>query len=641
MGSDKREPDPVRTPVLDTIGEPSDLRRLGPTALDSLAREIRDFLVTEVSRTGGHLGPNLGVVELSIALHRVFDSPRDRLLWDTGHQAYVHKLLTGRRDFGRLRSKGGLSGYPSRAESDHDVIENSHASTALSYADGLAKAHQLRGLQDRHVVAVIGDGALTGGMAWEALNNIAAAKDRPMVIVVNDNERSYAPTVGGLANHLMTLRTSAGYERFLQRGKELLEQVPVVGQTLYGSLHGAKKGLKDFITPQGLFEDLGLKYMGPVDGHDLQALEGALSRAKGFPGPVIVHCLTRKGHGHRPAEQHEGDRFHAVSAVSTAARPAVPSWTSVFSDEIVKIGADRSDVVAITAAMREPVGLDAFATAHPERIFDVGIAEQHAVASAAGLAAGGLHPVVAVYATFLNRAFDQVLMDVALHKAGVTFVLDRAGATGNDGASHNGMWDLSILQVVPGLRLAAPRDAARLRAQLREAVEVSDVPTVLRYPKGSVAPDIEAVARIAGVDVLAGDAGAPGDVLIVSVGAMAATALETAGRLTEAGVSATVVDPCWVKPVDPALVELATGYGLVAVIEDNGVVGGVGSAVAQAMREARLNVPVELFALPQRFLDHADRKELLAEAGLTPADISQTVITALARYSAASESGSA
>ncbi|WP_114257627.1 1-deoxy-D-xylulose-5-phosphate synthase [Streptomyces sp. Go-475] len=617
--------------MLDTVDGPADLSRLGLPELRTLAQEIRRFLVTEVSRTGGHLGPNLGVVELTIALHRVFDSPRDVLLWDTGHQAYVHKLLTGRKDFSRLRAKGGLSGYPSRSESEHDVIENSHASTALSYADGLATANRLRGFHDRCVVAVVGDGALTGGMAWEALNNIAAAKDRPLVIVVNDNERSYAPTVGGLADHLATLRTSAGYEAFLQRGKEILTGVPFAGRTLYDALHGAKKGLKDFLTPQGLFEDLGLKYVGPVDGHDLVALETALRRAKGFPGPVVVHCLTRKGKGYRPAEEHQADRLHAIGPRRAAPRATGPSWTSVFSDEIVRIGAERPDVVAITAAMREPVGLEAFAAAFPERTFDVGIAEQHAVTCAAGLAAGGMHPVVALYATFLNRAFDQVLMDVALHKAGVTFVLDRAGVTGNDGPSHHGMWDMSILQVVPGLRLAAPRDGARLRARLAEAVAVSDAPTVVRYPKGAVPDEVPAVGHVDGVDILAGSAEASADVLIVSVGAMAATAVRVGEALAGAGVSVTVVDPEWVQPVAPALTTVAGRHGLVAVLEDNVVVGGVGSVLSHTLREAHVSTPVLQFGLPRCFLPHADRSELLEEAGLTPDQISRSLLDSVTR----------
>ncbi|HEY5834734.1 1-deoxy-D-xylulose-5-phosphate synthase, partial [Streptomyces sp.] len=622
--------------MLENIKSPRDLKALPEERLDELAADIRHFLVRAVARTGGHLGPNLGVVELTIALHRVFDSPADRVLWDTGHQSYVHKLLTGRQDFSKLRSKGGLSGYPSRAESEHDVIENSHASTVLGWADGLAKANQVRGCSD-HVVAVIGDGALTGGMAWEALNNIAAAKDRPLIIVVNDNERSYAPTIGGLATHLATLRTTDGYERFLSWGKQVLQQTPVIGQPLYESLHGAKKGFKDAFAPQGMFEDLGLKYVGPVDGHDIAAVESALRRARRFHGPVLVHCITEKGRGYPAAEQDEADRFHAVGAMDPlTCRPLAPSggpsWTSVFGQEMLRIGDERPDVVAITAAMLQPVGLDAFARAYPHRVFDVGIAEQHAVTSAAGLATGGLHPVVAVYATFLNRAFDQVLMDVALHKCGVTFVLDRAGVTGVDGASHNGMWDMSILQVVPGLRIAAPRDADQLRAQLREALDVADAPTVIRFPKETAGATVPALDRIGGMDVLhRPEVGQDPDVLLVSVGALGATCLSAADLLAERGLGVTVVDPRWVKPVDAALPELAARHRLVAVVEDNGRAGGVGAAVAQALRDAGVDVPLRDFGIPQQFLAHAKRGELLADIGLTPAEIAGRISAALAR----------
>ncbi|MGA6156316.1 1-deoxy-D-xylulose-5-phosphate synthase [Stenotrophomonas sp. NPDC087984] len=623
--------------LLTRITGPRDLDRLTPEELDRLAAEIRSFLVDAVSKTGGHLGPNLGVVELTIALHRVFESPRDKVLLDTGHQSYVHKLLTGRQDFSKLKSKGGLSGYPSRAESEHDVIENSHASTVLGWAEGLAKANELLGKQD-HVVAVIGDGALTGGMAWEALNNIAAAKNRPLVIVVNDNERSYGPTIGGLANHLATLRTTDGYERFLARGKDLLERTPVVGRPLYETLHGAKKGLKDFITPQGMFEDLGLKYVGPINGHDIEALESALQRAKRFGGPVIVHCLTEKGRGYQPALQDEADRFHAVGKIHPDTGLPISAsgadWTSVFGEEMVKLGEEREDIVAITAAMLHPVGLTEFAKRFPERVYDVGIAEQHAAVSAAGLATGGLHPVFAVYATFLNRAFDQVLMDVALHKCGVTFVLDRAGITGTDGASHNGMWDMSLLQVVPGLRIAAPRDADQVRSQLREAVEVADAPTVVRYSKGAVGPAVAAVGRIGGMDVLrepaAADREQP-DVLLVSVGALAPMCLEIADLLDKQGISTTVVDPRWVKPVDEELPALAERHRVVVTVEDNSRVGGVGSAVAQALRDSGVDMPVRDFGIPPRFLDHASRKEVMAEIGLTAPDIARQVTGLVSR----------
>ncbi|MFI9628423.1 1-deoxy-D-xylulose-5-phosphate synthase [Streptomyces sp. NPDC052042] len=620
--------------MLTRIAGPRDLDRLTPEQLDQLAEEIRTFLVEAVSKTGGHLGPNLGVVELTIALHRVFDSPKDKVLFDTGHQSYVHKLLTGRQDFSKLKSKGGLSGYPSRAESAHDVIENSHASTVLGWADGLAKANELLG-RDDHVVAVIGDGALTGGMAWEALNNIAAAKDRPLVIVVNDNERSYAPTIGGLANHLATLRTTDGYERFLARGKDILERTPVVGKPLYETLHGAKKGLKDFIAPQGMFEDLGLKYVGPIDGHDIEALESALQRAKRFGGPVIVHCLTEKGRGYTPALQDEADRFHAVGKIHPDTGLPVATagldWTSVFGEEMVKLGKERKDIVAITAAMLQPVGLTQFEKEFPDRIYDVGIAEQHGAVSAAGLATGGLHPVFAVYATFLNRAFDQVLMDVALHNCGVTFVLDRAGITGTDGASHNGMWDMSILQCVPGLRIAAPRDADQVRAQLREAVDIDDAPTVVRFSKGAVGPAVKAVSRIGGMDVLREPGTDRPDVLLVSVGALAPMCLEIADLLDAQGISTTVVDPRWVKPVDDAMAPLAERHRVVVTVEDNSRAGGVGSAVSQALRDAGVDVPLRDFGIPPRFLDHASRKEVLAEIGLTAPDIARQVTGLVAK----------
>ncbi|MFE5934105.1 1-deoxy-D-xylulose-5-phosphate synthase [Streptomyces sp. NPDC056470] len=621
--------------ILENIRGPRDLRPLSGAQLDELAAEIRQFLIHAVARTGGHLGPNLGVVELTVALHRVFDSPDDRILWDTGHQSYVHKLLTGRQDFSKLRSKGGLSGYPSREESEHDVIENSHASTVLGWADGLAKANEVSGRLD-HVVAVIGDGALTGGMAWEALNNIAAARDRPLIIVVNDNERSYAPTIGGLAQHLAALRTTDGYERVLAWGKDVLQHTPVIGQPLYESLHGAKKGFKDTFAPQGLFEDLGLKYVGPVDGHDIAAVESALRHAQRFNGPVLVHCLTEKGRGYRPALEDEADRFHAVGAMdpltcAPLAPSAGPSWTSVFGEAVAEIGAERPDVVAITAAMLHPVGLTAFAERFPDRVWDVGIAEQHAVVSAAGLAAGGLHPVVAVYATFLNRAFDQLLMDVALHRCGVTFVLDRAGVTGTDGASHNGMWDLSVLQVVPGLRIAAPRDAEELRAQLREAVDVDDAPTLLRFPKETVGEPVPAVRRTGGTDILLEPSGWEADVLLVSVGVMADVCLQAADLLAGRGIRCTVVDPRWVKPVDEALVPLAERHRLVAVVEDGIRTGGVGAAVGQALRDAGVDVPLRTFGIPDQFLGHAKRGEVLADLGLTPVEIAGRISAALTR----------
>ena len=619
--------------LLDGIRDPRDVRALEPEQLPELAQEIRSFLVEKVSATGGHLGPNLGVVELTIALHRVFRSPEDVIVWDTGHQAYVHKILTGRAaGFDELRQRGGLSGYPSREESIHDVVENSHASTALSYADGLAKAWEQRGLLEKHhVVAVIGDGALTGGMAWEALNNIAAS-DRPLVIVVNDNARSYSPTIGGLAHHLATLRTTRGYEKFMNWGKRTLLRTPVVGDPIYGALHGMKKGVKDVVAPQGMFEDLGLKYIGPVDGHDEQEMEFALNRAKAYAGPVIVHAITHKGRGYSPAENDEADRFHGVGIIDPdTGRPlnaGGPSWTAAFADELVRIGRERSDVVAITAAMLGPTGLDRFSEEFPDRTYDVGIAEQHAVTSAAGMAYGGLHPVVALYATFLNRAFDQVLMDCALHRAGVTFVLDRAGITGDDGASHNGMWDMAILQMVPGLRMAAPRDEATLRAELREAVEVSDAPTVIRFPKGALGPTIPALRTASGYDVVA-ESGRP-EVVIVSVGGFAPLCIDVAERLKAQGFGVVVVDPRWVKPLPASLLPLAEAARLVVVVEDGVRTGGIGAAMGQLMRDAGVTTPLCNFGVPERFLDHGKRAEVLAECGLTAQDISRAVVETIA-----------
>jgi 1-deoxy-D-xylulose-5-phosphate synthase len=625
--------------LLESINGPEDLKALPADQMPLLAEEIRAFLVDQVSKTGGHLGPNLGVVELTIALHRVFDSPQDSIVFDTGHQTYVHKLLTGRRGgFAELRKKGGLSGYASRAESEHDIVENSHASTALSWADGIAKARRLQGQRHRHTVAVIGDGALTGGMAWEAINNISADKDLPLVIVVNDNERSYAVTTGGLADYLATLRVTRGYERFLDWGKNTLTRTPVVGSAMYETLHGVKKGLKDIVAPQGMFEDLGLKYLGPVDGHDEQALESALRKARAFGGPVLVHVLTQKGRGYAPARQNEADRFHAVGVINPETGLSFAEggriWTDEFSDEMCEIGAERPDVVGVTAAMMIPVGLDKFAARFPDRVFDVGIAEQHAVTMAAGLAFGGLHPVVAVYATFLNRAFDQLLMDAGLHKAGITVVLDRAGVTGTDGASHNGMWDMTICSVVPGLRLAAPRDGAQLRQQLREAVAVSDGPTVLRFPKGDVAEPVCRVRQLGGLDVLRETSPGAVDLLIVGVGAMASTSVSVAEKLEAQGYSVRVVDPRWVLPVSSELILAAGEATAVAVIEDNLVAGGIGSAVTLAMSQAGCKAPVHCYGIPKEFLGHASRSQVLDQIGLTPDAIATSLGAGLTHLAA-------
>ncbi|WP_111508900.1 1-deoxy-D-xylulose-5-phosphate synthase [Mycobacterium kyogaense] len=616
--------------MLEQIRGPADLQHLSQAQVDALAKEIRHFLIHKVAATGGHLGPNLGVVELTLALHRVFDSPHDPILFDTGHQAYVHKMLTGRaQDFETLRKKDGLSGYPSREESVHDWVESSHASSALSYADGLAKAFELSGHRNRHVVAVVGDGALTGGMCWEAMNNIAASK-RPVVIVVNDNGRSYAPTIGGFAEHLARLRLQPGYERVLEEGRKAVRGVPMIGEFCYQCMHSIKAGIKDALSPQVMFTDLGLKYVGPIDGHDEHAVESALRHARAFNAPVVVHVVTRKGMGYAPAENDEDDQMHACGVIDPETGLATtipgPGWTSTFSDALISQAGKRRDVVAITAAMPGPTGLSAFRLRYPDRFFDVGIAEQHAMTSAAGLAMGGMHPVVAVYSTFLNRAFDQVMMDVALHKLPVTIVLDRAGVTGPDGASHNGMWDLSILGVVPGMRVAAPRDGARLREELGEALDVNDGPTAIRFPKGDVGQDITAVERRDGVDVLAKPAdGLTDDVLVIAVGPFATMALAVAERLRNQGIGVTVVDPRWVLPVPAVLTTLAAAHKLVVTLEDNGVHGGVGSAVSASLRRAEIDVPCRDAALPQEFFAHASRGEVLSEVGLTERNLARQI----------------
>ncbi|UVI34602.1 1-deoxy-D-xylulose-5-phosphate synthase [Brevibacterium spongiae] len=627
---------------LDNLSSPADLRRLDAQECGVLAKEIRDYLITTVACTGGHLGPNLGVVELTMGIHRVFDSPRDTIIFDVGHQTYVHKLLTGRRDeFSTLRQRGGLSGYPSRAESDHDVVENSHASASLSWADGIAKARQLKGEDDRHVVAVIGDGALTGGMAWEALNTIAADTSTPprrLVIVVNDNGRSYAPTVGGFAAHLDELRTTSGYEKLLSWGKETLRQSGAPGRAAYSAIHGVKRGLKDMVSsPQtGMFDELGIKYLGPVDGHDLPSVERALQLAQQFDGgPVIVHMITQKGHGFDPAVNDDADQFHSVGVIDPITGKATPSkstsWTSVFGTEVCELARERDDIVAVTAAMLIPVGLAKFAEDHPDRVFDVGIAEQHAVASAAGLSYGGLHPVVCIYSTFLTRAFDQMLMDVALHRQGVTFVLDRAGITGPDGASHHGIWDIAMLRIVPGLRLAAPRDAARLTEELREAVSVTDAPTVLRFPRGGVGGDIPALRRLDdGVDVLReSSAGACADVLIVSVGPFARLAGDVADVLEGRGITATIVDPRWVLPVPESVIALAAEHSLAAVIEDGVKIGGIGSQIRSDLREADSRIGVLELGVPDEFLPQGTREEILEHVGLDVETIVDDIVRAL------------
>lgn len=617
--------------LLPGIHGPRDLDGLTSDQLRQLAAEIRSFLVENVARTGGHLGPNLGVVELTIALHRVFDSPADPIIFDTGHQSYVHKILTGRQDFAKLRSRGGLAGYPQRSESEHDIVESSHASSSLSWADGVSRAFSRTGRKDRHVIAVVGDGALTGGMTWEALNNISDDNDRNLVIVVNDNGRSYAPTIGGMARYLNRVRTNEAYRHLHRSSDTLFRRLGPAARAVYRGVRGGTHGfLSRFTNNEALYSNLDIKYLGPIDGHDFESLIETLELAKSYGAPVIVHAITDKGSGYAPALSDEADQFHAVGKIDPITGEALssgggPQWTDVFAEELTTVGAERDDVIAMTAAMLRPTGLQSFAERFPERVYDVGIAEQHAVASAAGLAFGGLHPVVAIYATFMNRAFDQIMMDVALHKAGVTFVLDRAGVTGPDGPSHHGIWDLAMLQLVPGIRIAAPRDATRLREEFREAVAVGDAPTVVRYPKGGVPADLDAIERLPdGVDVLA--RGSSDDVLLVGIGPMVHLAMDVAERLRAQGIGATVVDPRWAIPVQPSIVDLAREHRLVITIEDGIRVGGVGTRVRQVLREAGVDTAVDELGIPDEFIDHATREQILEDAGLTASKIAHDVV---------------
>lgn len=621
--------------LLSRITSPSDVRALPQEKLDDLAAEVRDFLVEKVSTTGGHLGPNLGVVELTIALHRVFESPKDPLIFDTSHQSYVHKILTGRADkFDTLRQKGGLSGYTDRGESEHVWTESSHASAALSYADGMAKAFALTDQIDRKVVAVVGDGALTGGMCWEALNNIAADKTRNIVIVVNDNGRSYSPTIGGFANSLADLRTQPFYDKVMEQGKSTLNSMGWVGKRTFEVMHALKEGVKYHVIPTEMFPELNMKYVGPVDGHNIQALEHAFKYAKGYTGPIIIHCVTQKGRGYAPAENKTSDLMHSTGAINPVT--GVPlaksqrSWTDVFTEELLEAGARRDDIVAITAAMAGPTGLAKFGEKFPDRLFDVGIAEQHATTSAAGLALGGLHPVVALYSTFMNRAFDQLLMDVGLLHLPVTLVLDRSGITGSDGASHNGVWDMSIAGIVPGMRLAAPRDDVRLRKQFNEAIEYENGPTIVRFPKGALVPVIDAVDTLdGGIDVIyrSDRANRAQSILIVSIGALAGECVAAAKKLEEEGLAVDVIDPGWAIPVSPVISELATSYDMVVTVEDGVIHGGVGSMIDTVCDENGVDTPVRIIAVPQKFLRHASRSEVLTDLGMDAEGIAESIRT--------------
>jgi len=616
--------------ILEAIHSPADLRALDQSRLAQLAEEVRTFLVEQTSRTGGHLSPNLGVVELTFSLHRVFDSPKDAIVWDTGHQAYVHKLVTGRAaEFAHLRQAGGLSGYPSRKESEHDFVENSHASTSLSYALGITEA-RLRKKVDGFVVAVIGDGALTGGMAYEALNQIAHLMPPNLIIVINDNGRSYAPTVGGLARHLSQLRVDPRYERMKEEISRLLRDLPLLGATADQAAYRVKEGLKQLLQPSTIFESLGIKYAGLVDGHDEPALEEVLSRAKKLREPVVVHVVTEKGHGYGPAVDDEIDKLHGVSAfdpLTGRPRSTELTYTDVFGEALMTAATKRPEVCAITAAMASSTGLLNFAKEFPDRFFDVGICEQHAVTFAAGLALAGMHPVVCIYSTFLARAFDQTIMDVALHKLPVVFVIDRAGVTGPDGASHHGIFDLSYLRLIPNLKIAAPADATELCALLETAL-ATDGPVAIRYPKGPVpaTPDLPVEPLPVGrwEERRKGS-----DAVIFAVGRMVEVAAEAAERLEMQGVSCGVVNARWIKPVDPRIVDWARSHRIVLTVEDNVGSGGFGGAVLEALAPHGLAGRVRTIALPDAFLPHGKASDILRDHGLDAAGIAKTAYQAV------------
>ena len=619
--------------MLESINAPSDLRGRTPQELRQLAAEIREFLIKAVAATGGHLGPNLGVVELTIALHRAFNSPTDQIIWDTGHQAYVHKLLTGRQaGFATLRKKGGLSGYPSRAESPHDVIENSHASTALGYALGLAEA-RARGHGTGRVVAVVGDGSLTGGVALEALNVIGHRKP-DLLVILNDNGRSYQPTVGGLARHL-ALRLNPQYETLKKGVEHTLGRLPRVGDTAVEVAKRLKESAKALVTERVVFEDLGWHYAGPVDGHDLVALEHALEQAKRLSGPVMLHVITQKGRGYPPAEQDEEDNLHALGAFDPATGKPHPrqgdevTFTDVFGQALLEEARRHPELVAISAAMLSPTKLTIMQREFPDRVYDVGIAEQLAVTMAAGMALQGLRPVCAIYSTFLQRAFDQVIMDVALHRLPVVFAIDRSGITGDDGPSHHGVFDVSYLRQIPNLVIASPRDGTELRRALATALSYTEGPFAIRFPKATT-PAVDFTVPARKVKLGTWDVRSKGsDVLLLGLGKLMTACEEAARELRREGISVTLVDPRWVKPLDPRLAPVAAAHRLVVTVEDNVLAGGFGAAVAEVLADEEVRVPLLRLGLPDRFLPHAKRDQLLAELGLDTVGIAERVRKAL------------
>ena len=611
--------------LLERIASPADVRALSPDEVVALAAEIREFVVQSVAVTGGHLGSNLGAVELTLALHRVFDSPRDILLWDTGHQAYVHKLLTGRRaSFPTLRQEGGLSGYPNRAESPHDWIENSHASTVLSYAHGLAVAVD-DASTDRRVVAVIGDGAMTGGMAFEGLNNLGHS-GRPVVIILNDNGRSYAPTVGRLGHGLSRLRLNPGWVRMREKVEQAVLELPAVGGLAWTSLQGFRAAVREVLEPTVFFEALGVRYTGPIDGHDIAGVEAALRNAAAFHGPIVVHVLTQKGRGYSPAEDDDEKCLHDAPVFDPVTGP--PKWapagyTEAFAQAMVEMGERHPQVHAITAAMAGPTGLVAFANRFPRRFHDVGIAEQHAVTAAAGMAMGGLRPVVAVYSTFFSRAFDQANLDVGLHGLPVVFALDRAGITGDDGPSHHGVLDLAQCLAIPGMTVFAPSSPAEVAVMLRDALEL-DGPAAVRFPKGTGPADADVGSGLSARRVRAGD----GSVCLLAVGAMLGAATEAAAVLAAEGVEATVWDVRLVRPLDPAMLADAAEHRLVVTIEDGIRLGGAGTAIADAIGPSGPLVAV--LGTPTSFVPQARPAAIHARLGLDAPGIAATVRRSLA-----------
>jgi 1-deoxy-D-xylulose-5-phosphate synthase len=617
--------------LLDEIHQPRDLRGLSHAELEDLAGEIRDFIVSAVAENSGHLGSNLGAVELTLALHRVFDSPRDAILWDTGHQAYVHKIVTGRTaGFEELRRAGGLSGYPSREESEHDFVENSHASTILSYAYGLAVARDTGAdLERRHIVAVIGDGSLTGGMAYEALNNLGHS-NRNVIIVLNDNGRSYAPTVSKLSNSLTSIRLNPVYMRRQRRMEQFLRELPLVGSQAEKGMDAFKAAVREYFQPPAFFETLGVRYVGPVDGHDVAALEVSLRNATEFDGPIVIHALTQKGRGYPPAEDDDEKHLHDAPVFDLSVGPpkAVPTgYTQAFAEAIVKEAEQEQRIVAITAAMPGPTGLLAFEGRFPDRFFDVGIAEQHAVTAAAGMAMGGLRPIVAIYSTFLNRAWDQVVYDVAMHRLPVVFAIDRAGITGDDGPSHHGVYDLALLARVPGMTVLAPSSAQELQQMLHDAIGLAESgPVAIRYPKGQArqVPEHEVGRGIEASRLVEGD----GQVCLLAVGKLVAAALKAAQVLATEGIRATVWDVRCCAPLDPRMILDAARHGLVVTCEDGIRDGGVGMTMADQVHHACGTDPlphVEVLGVPTRFIPQAKPDRILAALGLDADGIAATV----------------